>query len=236
MNGDTPPEGSTASDAPPETAVEAAARAALVEDGRVLFAQECTFMRGVASLNALPQPGLPEIAFAGRSNVGKSSLVNALTGRSTLARTSNTPGRTQQLNFFDLGGRLVLVDLPGYGYAKASKSAVAAWNRTLRDYLAGRVVLQRVCLLIDSRHGLKPNDVEMMKMFDKAAVVYQIVLTKADQLSAEKLRACMDAAKAALATHPAAHPTIVATSSRKATGIAELRAELATLAAPQAIR
>lgn len=210
--------------------------AARLEAGRLLFAQECTFMRGVASLDALPDPDLPEIAFAGRSNVGKSSLINALTGRSTLARTSNTPGRTQQLNFFDLGGRLVLVDLPGYGYARAGKQAIAAWNRTLRAYLAGRVVLQRLCLLIDSRHGLKANDIEMMEMLDSAAVVYQLVLTKTDQLKADKLRACEDAVAVTLRAHPAAHPQIIATSVRNGAGIAELRAELATLAAPRPIR
>ena len=207
-----------------------------LEEGRLLFAQECRFMRGVATLDGLPDPAQPEIAFPGRSNVGKSSLINALTGRSTLARTSITPGRTQQLNFFDLGDRLVLVDMPGYGYAKAAKTAIAAWNKTLRDYLAGRPVLKRLCLLIDARHGLKANDLEMMAMLDAAAVVYQIVLTKADQLGAAALQARIDEIGAVLADHPAAYPGIVATSARKSIGIAELRAELAALAAPAAIR
>jgi GTP-binding protein len=210
--------------------------AARIEAGRLLFAQACTFMRGVASLDALPEPALPEIAFAGRSNVGKSSLINALTGRTTLARTSNTPGRTQQLNFFELGGRLVLVDLPGYGYAKAARPAVAAWTRTLRAYLAGRTVLKRLCLLIDARHGLKANDTEMMEMLDAAAVVYQIVLTKADQLGAEDLRSREAGIAAVLTSHPAAYPHIVATSARQGSGLAGLRAELATLAAPAPIR
>ena len=209
---------------------------ARIEAGRRLFAQECRFLLGVVSLDAVPDADLPEIAFAGRSNVGKSSLVNALTGRKTLARTSNTPGRTQQLNFFNLGERLILVDLPGYGYAKVAKPAVAAWTRTLRAYLAGRPVLHRLCLLIDARHGLKANDIEMMDMLDSAAVVYQIVLTKTDQLSAEKLRTVEVDTAATLASHPAAHPQVIATSARNGTGIAELRAELATLAAPRPLR
>lgn len=220
-----------------ETDRDIAARAAArIEAGRLLFAQECRFMRGVATLDALPDPVLPEIAFAGRSNVGKSSLINALTGRTTLARTSITPGRTQQLNFFDLGGRLVLVDMPGYGYAKAAKTAIAAWNRTLRAYLAGRPALKRLCLLIDARHGLKANDLEMMAMLDAAAVVYQIVLTKTDQRGADALDDCIAETATVLATHPAAFPEIAATSARKTRGIAELRAELAALAAPAAIR
>lgn len=210
--------------------------AARTEAGRLLFAQECLFVRGVATLNALPDPDLPEIAFAGRSNVGKSSLINALTGRSTLARTSNTPGRTQQLNFFDLGGRLMLVDMPGYGYARAAKLAIAAWTKTLRAYLAGRQPLKRLCLLVDARHGLKPNDIEMMGMLDATAVAYQIVLTKTDQLTADALQTCIAETEAALTDHPAAFPKAIATSARKSIGIAELRAELATLAAPSPIR
>lgn len=212
------------------------AEAARIEAGRILFAQECRFVRGVASLDALPDAILPEIAFAGRSNVGKSSLINALTGRSTLARTSNTPGRTQQLNFFDLGGRLMLVDMPGYGYARAAKPAIAAWNRTLRAYLAGRPALKRLCLLIDSRHGLKASDTEMMAMLDATAVVYQIVLTKADQLAGAALQQCIAETGQTLADHPAAFPHVIATSVRRNIGIAELRAELAALAAPTTIR
>ncbi|WP_420403148.1 ribosome biogenesis GTP-binding protein YihA/YsxC [Nisaea sp.] len=202
-----------------------------LEAGRRLFAQECRFVWGAATLDHLPDAGLPEIAFAGRSNVGKSSLVNALTGRKTLARTSNTPGRTQQLNFFDLGGRLMVVDLPGYGYAKVSKSQVAAWNHVLRHYLKGSTVLQRVLLLIDSRHGLKDTDREMMDMLDQAAVSYQVVLTKIDKPKKAELDKIISDTEAELRTHVAAHPIIVCTSAEKGTGIPELRAALAALAA-----
>ena len=173
---------------------------------------------------------MPEIAFAGRSNVGKSSLVNALTGRKTLARTSNTPGRTQQLNFFNLGNRLMIVDLPGYGYARVSKTTVEAWNRTLRQFLKGRAVLQRVLLLIDSRHGLKNTDREMMDMLDQAAVSYQVILTKIDKCKSQELEAIMAKTEAELRKHVAAHPVIVSTSADKGTGISELRAGLAALA------
>jgi GTP-binding protein len=216
--------------------VATASEAAKLEDGRLLFAQECAFLRGVASLDALPDPDLPEVAFAGRSNVGKSSLVNALTGRTTLARTSHTPGRTQQLNFFDLGGRLVLVDMPGYGYARAAKSKVAAWTGLLRRYLAGRTALKRLCLLVDARHGLKASDLEMMEMLDAAAVVYLVVLTKADAIGAAQLRACAAHIAETLKRHPAAYPRVIATSARSGSGIAELRGELAALAAPRTIR
>jgi GTP-binding protein len=201
--------------------------------GRHLFAQECTFVRGVATLPDLPEPSLPEIAFAGRSNVGKSSLLNGLTGRKTLARTSNTPGRTRELNFFDLAGRLMLVDLPGYGYARASKTEIARWNTTLRDYLRGRPNLQRLCLLIDARHGLKMGDEEMMKMLDASAVVYRVVLTKVDKLSAAELEITTVKVAAALKTHPAALPELITTSARKSLGISELQTDLATLANPQ---
>ena len=190
----------------------------------ILFAQECRFVRGVASLDALPDAILPEIAFAGRSNVGKSSLINALTGRSTLARTSNTPGRTQQLNFFDLGGRLMLVDMPGYGYARAAKPAIAAWNRTLRAYLAGRPALKRLCLLIDSRHGIKPVDEEMMQMLDEAAVGYRVVLTKADKIKASELDRVLAETQAAARKRTAAFPQVLVTSSEKKMGIEDLRA------------
>ena len=162
-----------------------------VEAGRKLFARECGFVAGVADEAALPPGSLPEIAFVGRSNVGKSSLVNALTGRRMLARTSNTPGRTRQLNFFALDGRLMLVDLPGYGYAAASKSAIQGWTRLTQNYLRGRSSLRRVYLLIDSRHGLKPVDHDVMQMLDDAAVSYHVVLTKADKPKKTELEAVL---------------------------------------------
>jgi GTP-binding protein len=203
---------------------------AAADAARYLFAQDCTFVRGVAKLEDLPPPGLTEVAFAGRSNVGKSSLLNALTGRKTLARTSNTPGRTQELNFFDLAGRLMLVDLPGYGYARASKTDIKRWNATLRDYLRGRPNLQRLCLLVDSRHGLKAGDEEMMEMLDQSAVVYRVILTKTDKLKAGELTACAEAVMKALKDHPAALPEPILTSARKISGVAELRTDLAALA------
>jgi len=205
---------------------------AALEAGRLLFAQECTFMSGVVRVRDLPPDALPEVAFAGRSNVGKSSLINALTNRKTLARTSNTPGRTQQVNFFNLGGRLHLVDLPGYGYAKASKDKVLSWNALIRDYLRGRATLRRVCLLIDSRHGLKPNDEEIMALLDEAAVSYQIVLTKIDKLHEKQLAACLAETDRKAKKHPACHPEIAATSAEKGRGIPELRAALAMFANP----
>ncbi len=205
-----------------------------IEAGRLLFAQECRFTLAVAKLQQLPPLGLPEVAFCGRSNVGKSSLVNALTGRNTLARTSNTPGRTQQLIFFELGQRLTLVDLPGYGYAKVSKSMVESWTRLLRAYLKGRVTLRRACVLIDARHGVKPGDGDIMEMLDQAAVPYQIVLTKADKVKQAELERRVSETTAALKAHPAAFPDILATSARDGTGIGELRARLAELAEPVA--
>lgn len=197
---------------------------------RHLFAQECTFVRGVARLPDLPEPSLPEIAFAGRSNVGKSSLLNALTNRKTLARTSNTPGRTRELNFFDLAGRLMLVDLPGYGYARAPKTEIARWNTTLRDYLRGRPNLQRLCLLVDSRHGIKDGDREMMAMLDSSAVVYRVILTKADKPKSAELARLIEAVATEMKNHPAALPDPIVTSSRKSIGIEELQVDLATLA------
>ncbi len=196
----------------------------------MLFAQECRFVLGAAQLTGLPPDELPEIAFAGRSNVGKSSLVNALTGRKTLARISHTPGRTQQINFFDLGGRLMLVDLPGFGYARAPRSEVNAWSALVRDYLRGRVGLRRICLLIDSRRGAGPRDFEVMDLLDKAAVPYQIVLTKTDKTKTAALNALVDEITAALKTRAAAIPDIVTTSARTRDGIPELRAVLRTLA------
>jgi len=203
-----------------------------IEQGRLLFARECNFVTGVARHEGLPPAELPEVAFAGRSNVGKSSLINALTGRKTLAHTSNTPGRTRQLNFFDLGGRLMLADLPGYGYARTGRAEVRNWTQLTMDYLRGRVTLRRVCLLIDARHGPKPSDADVMARLDEAAVVYQVVLTKADKCKKEALDACIAATAAAIAKRPAAHPEIAVTSAVKGTGIAELRAALAALAAP----
>ncbi len=204
-----------------------------IEAGRLLFAQRCDFRLGVARLQQLPEGGPSEIAFAGRSNVGKSSLINALTGRRTLARTSNTPGRTRQLNFFDLGGRLTIVDMPGYGYAKAPKGEIAQWNRLIRDYLRGRVELRCLCLLVDARHGIKPSDEELMEMLDETAVSYQVVLTKTDKVKAAALATLVGALETAMKKHAAARPEILMTSAQKGTGIAELRAFLATLAEPE---
>ena len=203
----------------------------LLEAGRLLFAQECKFVRGVARADDLPPDTLPEIGFAGRSNVGKSSLVNALVGRKTLARTSNTPGRTQQINFFDLGGRLMLVDLPGYGYARASKGEIERWNRLIRLYLKGRVGLRRLCLLVDARHGIKPSDRLVMDLLDEAAVAYQIVLTKADKVAAAQLDDCRQRVGEEIRRRAAANPEVAVTSARKGDGIADLRAGLAMLAA-----
>lgn len=200
------------------------------EDARRLFAQTCTFIFGAAPGGDLPPPSLPEIAFAGRSNVGKSSLLNALTGRKSLARTSNTPGRTRQLNFFSLADRIILVDLPGYGYARASKSDIAAWNESMHEYFAGRATLARLFLLIDGRHGLKPVDREMMDRLDPLAVTYQLVLTKCDKVGARELAERHAAIQAELATHPAAFPTVLASSARARTGIDALRHEIAGIA------
>ncbi|MDO8606934.1 MAG: ribosome biogenesis GTP-binding protein YihA/YsxC [Phaeospirillum sp.] len=205
-------------------------QAGLVEAGRLLFARECTFMLGVAALTGLPDASLPEVAFAGRSNVGKSSLINALTGRNTLARTSNTPGRTQELNFFNLGERLILVDMPGYGFASAPKGLVDKWTRLVNGFLKGRTVLRRAIVLVDSRHGLKDSDRDMMKMLDKAAVVYQIVLTKVDKIKASELEDVSARTLDEIKGHVAAFPSLIATSSETGLGIAQLRAELTTLA------
>jgi GTP-binding protein len=222
------PPGTTFSPVVPPRAVDSTS----AEAGRRLFAAEARFIAGAPSPSALPPEGLPEIAFVGRSNVGKSSLVNALTGRRTLARISNTPGRTRQINFFDLGGRLMLVDLPGYGYAEASKSAVKSWTSLVRYYLQTRAALRRVCLLIDSRHGLKEVDRPLMRMLDDAGVSYQIVLTKADKAGNGELASVVEQLMAELAPHVAAHPEIHLTSALDRRGIAELRETLANFAFP----
>lgn len=198
--------------------------------GKWLFAQECQFLRGVSSLIDLPEFGQPEVCFAGRSNVGKSSLLNALTDRTTLARVSHTPGRTQQLNFFSLSNRLVLVDMPGYGYAKASKAAIAQWNRVIQLYLKGRPTLVRVYVLVDARHGIKENDVEMMQMLDEAAVSWRLVLTKIDKISPLQLKERQKNIEEMIKKHPAAFPEISLTSTVAKLGIAELRAEIAQFA------
>jgi GTP-binding protein len=208
---------------------------AALEAGRLLFAGPCDFLVSAADETDLPKlGGGTEVAFAGRSNVGKSSLLNALTGRKTLARTSNTPGRTRLLNFFSLGGRLILVDLPGYGYARASKSDIARWTELTRGYLKGRPQLRRICFLVDARHGLKSSDRQVMEELDTAAVSYQIVLTKADKVKPAPLQRVIAETEAAIAKHPAAHPQCLATSAESGAGIAELRAALAALAEPTA--
>lgn len=206
------------------------------ERGRLLFSGESKFVLGVAALDQLPEPDRGEIAFAGRSNVGKSSLLNALTGRTGLARTSKTPGRTQQLNFFTLSHKLVgqiyLVDLPGYGYAKAPEDMVQKWTKLVASYLKGRPNLRRTFLLIDARHGIKPVDAGVMDMLDSAAVSYQVVLTKADKLTPAALEDRFAATEAALKARVAAHPQLIATSSETGQGIDMLRAAAASLASP----
>jgi len=197
--------------------------------GETLFRKPCDFLMGVVAAEALPAPRALEVAFAGRSNVGKSSLLNALVGRRSLARTSNTPGRTREVNFFTLGEDVYLVDLPGYGYAKASKTAVAGWNQLIEDYLKGRTALRRVFLLIDARHGLKDTDAAILDLMDASAVSYQAVLTKADKVSASELEKVMAQTATALAKHPAAYPHVLTTSAKKALGLPELKAAIATL-------
>ncbi len=197
--------------------------------GRELFNKKCDFVLSVANLNQLPDGDRVEVAFAGRSNVGKSSLINALFGQKKLAKTSSTPGRTQQLNYFNLDDKLYLVDLPGYGFAKAPKDIVKNWQKLINSYLVGRATLRRVFLLIDSRHGIKKIDEEIMEMLDKAAVTYQIVLTKIDKISAKELEKVLTATDKIVREHTAAHVTVLKTSSEKNLYLDELKAETADL-------
>ncbi|HEY0353505.1 MAG TPA: ribosome biogenesis GTP-binding protein YihA/YsxC [Enterovirga sp.] len=201
----------------------------LIEAGRKLFAGEAGFKWAASRIDNLPPMVGHEIAFAGRSNVGKSSLVNALTGRKTLARTSHTPGRTQELNFFDIAGRLTFVDMPGYGYAAAGKEKVAAWTRLIQAYLRGRANLARVYVLIDARHGFKPIDLNVLDLLDQAAVSYQVVATKTDEPKSAELEQRLAEMQAAIARRPAAYPQIAPTSSRTGAGVAELRAGIMQL-------
>jgi GTP-binding protein len=205
-----------------------------IEAARKLFAGPCEFVSGAASVESLPPATRPEVAFAGRSNVGKSSLVNALTGRRTLARVSAKPGHTRQVNFFDLAERLLLVDLPGYGFAQVSRSMKETWQDLASAYLRGRPTLKRVCLLIDSRHGVKESDRETMRNLDSAAVSYQLILTKVDQLKSADVPRAIAAAEVVARKHGAAHPEVLPTSSESGFGIAELRAEIMAVAAANA--
>lgn len=208
----------------------------LIESGRLLFARPFAFVKGCVRIADLPPADRVEVAFAGRSNVGKSSLINALTGRVRLARTSNTPGRTQELNIFESEyEKLRIVDMPGYGFAQAPKDKVATWTKLIHAYLTGRPNLRRVYVLIDGRHGAKANDLTVMNELDRAAVSYQIVLTKADKPPARDLDRAIAATKAAIAKRPAAHPEVMLTSSETKAGIEELRAEIARVVAQSGI-
>lgn len=209
---------------------EAPFSAAEIERGRLMFAGPCEFMLGVVGMDGLPDEGPPEVAFAGRSNVGKSTLLNALTGRKGLARASSTPGRTQEINYFNLGGAMRLVDLPGYGYARAARKDARKWAGVTRDFLRGRTALRRVCLLVDARHGLKDIDDEVMSLLDASAVNYQIVLTKADKEKPTALKALVAETAGRVRRRPAAHPEIAVTSAETGGGVPELRAGLARLA------
>ncbi|MDA8585910.1 ribosome biogenesis GTP-binding protein YihA/YsxC [Rhodobacteraceae bacterium] len=201
-----------------------------IETGRMLFAKGADFLKGVVAMDGMPPADRLEVCFAGRSNVGKSTLINALTGRRALARASNTPGRTQEINFFTLPDTHYLVDLPGYGFAKAPLQTVEKWQRLLKAYLAGRATLRRAFVLIDARHGVKAVDADILKLLDTSAVGFQVVLTKADKVKAADREAVLTQVRAALAKHPAAYPEIVMTSSETGDGIDTLRAIIATLA------
>jgi GTP-binding protein len=204
--------------------------AATAEAGRLLFAQGAEFLKGVVAMGGLPPADRAEVCFAGRSNVGKSTLINALTGRKALARASNTPGRTQEINYFTLSDSHYLVDLPGYGYAEAPVAVVQQWQALLRAYLSGRATLRRAFVLIDARHGAKAVDEEIMALLDKAAVPFQVVLTKADKVRAAEREASLARTRTALAKHPAAYPEMILTSSEHGDGLATLRAAIAGLA------
>jgi len=204
--------------------------ATAIEAGRHLFARETTFLKGVVDMGGLPTPDRVEVCFAGRSNVGKSTLINALTGRKSLARSSNTPGRTQEINFFALADQHYLVDLPGYGFANAPIDVVGKWQRLMKAYLAGRANLRRAFVLIDTRHGVKPVDEEILSLLDSSAVTFQVVLTKGDKVKDKDRERVLTQVRQTLARHPAAFPTMILTSSEKGDGIATLRAVIAGLA------
>ena len=226
----TAPAGESADETGPQLPLLATFEAEAIERGAALFRREWTFLKGAPSLAHLPPEAESEIAFAGRSNVGKSSLLNALTGQGGLARTSNTPGRTQELNYFaarDLS--LLMVDMPGYGFASAPKEKVDAWNRLIRDYLRGRASLRRVFLLIDSRHGIKDIDREIMKLLDESAVSYQVVLTKLDKIAPGERARLFERTAAAISRRPAAFPLLIATSSETGEGLDQLRAAVAEI-------
>jgi GTP-binding protein len=208
----------------------AAPSAEAIETGRKLFAGQTEFLKGVVAMDGLPPADRLEVCFAGRSNVGKSTLINAVTGRKALARASNTPGRTQEINYFTLGDSHYLVDLPGYGFANAPVAVVAKWQKLLKAYLAGRQTLRRAFVLIDSRHGIKKVDEEILSLLDTSAVTFQVVMTKADKVKAAEREKILSQVRAVLAKHPAAFPEIVVTSSEKGDGIDVLRAIIATLA------
>ena len=201
----------------------------MVEFGRKLFAGPVDFLKGVVAMDGLPPDNRIEVCFAGRSNVGKSSLINALTNRKGLARASNTPGRTQEINFFELGSERYLVDLPGYGFANAPVAVVEKWQRLLKNYLSGRANLRRAFVLVDSRHGIKKVDEDIMTLLDKSAVTFQVVMTKLDKIKAHERDKVLDQVRTRLSTHPAAFPELVLTSSEKGEGIADLRAIIAGL-------